>query len=93
MAENNRPMFVIKDTENVELDENHTASSNLAEVSGGKTFKAVRNTAGATTNANQQKSLPRTSFITWFLKNITKIIIGIIIAVITTFIGHLLHIN
>ncbi|MDM2798206.1 MULTISPECIES: hypothetical protein [unclassified Citrobacter] len=91
MDKSNRPMFVIRKTKTIHLNENETSSSTLADIDGADEVFAEKNKAGEPAkNLIDKKEKPITiwrKIINFILENIKSIIIGIITAVVLTSLG------
>ncbi|MGQ2369971.1 hypothetical protein ACT53J_03955 [Citrobacter braakii] len=91
MDKSNRPMFIIKNTKKIHLNENETSSSTLADIDGADEVTADKNKAGAPTNnltSNKEKSISmRRKIFNFILDNIKTITIGVVIAALSALLG------
>lgn len=85
MDKSNRPMFIIKNTKKIQLNENETSSSTLADIDGADEVTADKNKSG-TRNKEKSISMQRKIF-NLILDNINKIIIGVVIAALSALFG------
>lgn len=91
MDKSNRPMFVIRNTKKINLNENETSSSMLADIDGADEFTADKNKSGTPSNRLIDKDeKPITIWSKIFnsiLENIKLITIGVVIAALSAYFG------
>lgn len=89
MKNNSRPMFVINDSDKVELNNNETNADTIADIKNTKDIKATGNKSYNYHSATIEATKTRLSkTINFIIKNLWKILIAIITTAAATLISN-----